>query len=52
MRFGLVLWLLLIIIPARACLWDSDTLETEAKGLPGILKIITGRFERNPPPLL
>jgi len=30
------------------CLWDSDTLRTEAKGLPQLPDIITGRFERNP----
>ncbi|MBI1375597.1 MAG: hypothetical protein GC159_23035 [Phycisphaera sp.] len=33
----------------HACLWDSDTLATEAKGLPGVVDIIVGRFERNPP---
>src|SRR5262249_22783914 len=32
-----------------ACGWDSDTLATEAKGLPGVPQIIVGRFERNPP---
>ncbi len=32
-----------------ACLWDSDTIRAEAKGLPEVLQIITGRFERNPP---
>ena len=35
--------------PALACLWDYDTLRAEAKGLPGVAEIITGRFERNPP---
>lgn len=34
---------------ARACLWDKDTLETEAKGVPTAIKAISGRFERNPP---
>lgn len=34
---------------ARACLWDSDTLAAEAKGVPGVVDIIVGRFERNPP---
>jgi hypothetical protein len=33
----------------RACLWDSDTLATEAKGVPDVVRAITGRFERNPP---
>ncbi|MGE0367021.1 MAG: hypothetical protein AB7Q00_14935 [Phycisphaerales bacterium] len=32
-----------------ACLWDYDTLQMEAKGLPGIAEILTGRIERNPP---
>jgi len=35
--------------PSRACLWDQDTLTTEAKGLPDVVQVITGRFERNPP---
>ena len=33
---------------AHACLWDRDTLAAEAKGLPGITEIITGRFDRFP----
>jgi tetratricopeptide (TPR) repeat protein len=32
-----------------ACLWDTDTLANEAKGLPDVVQVITGRFERNPP---
>jgi hypothetical protein len=43
------LLMLCLAIPSQACLWDSDTLATEAKGLPGVLEVITGRFERNPP---
>lgn len=43
------LLLLVIILPAQACLWDYDTLATEAKGLPDAVQVITGRFERNPP---
>ncbi len=42
---GLVLglpWLL-------GCLWDDDTLSMEAKGIPEIVRVVTGRFERNPP---
>jgi len=35
--------------PARACLWDSDTLAAEAAGLPDAVRAIAGRFERNPP---
>ncbi len=34
---------------AAPCLWDSDTLAAEAKGLPGIAEILTGRIERQPP---
>ncbi|HEY0072633.1 MAG TPA: hypothetical protein VGB77_00935, partial [Abditibacteriaceae bacterium] len=47
--FLLVLAFLAPLPSTHACLWDSDTLSTEAKGLPGTLEIITGRFERNPP---
>lgn len=32
-----------------ACIWDSDTLGIEAKGMPGVLDVVTGRFDRNPP---
>lgn len=41
----------LVLVPAagRACIWDRDTLEHEAKGLPDVVQVITGRFERNPP---
>jgi len=45
-------WLIgLLLLPglALACLWDMDTLANEAKGLPDVVQIITGRFERNPP---
>jgi hypothetical protein len=43
--------LVLILIPAAAlaCIWDSDTLRAEAKGLPGLLEIMTGRIDRPPP---
>jgi len=37
-----------LVYPAKACLWDRDTLAAEARGLPGVVEIITGRFERNP----
>jgi hypothetical protein len=40
---------LLAASPARACLWDDDTLATEARGLPDAVAVLTGRFERNPP---
>ncbi|MBL0870329.1 MAG: hypothetical protein IBJ18_07130 [Phycisphaerales bacterium] len=36
------------IVPARACLWDSDTLRMEAKAFPGLAEILTGRIERFP----
>ena len=34
--------------PAIACLWDYDTLEQEAQGLPDIAMVIAGGFPRNP----
>jgi hypothetical protein len=33
----------------RACLNDRDTLANEANKNPDVLRIVTGRFERNPP---
>ena len=47
-----MLWIVLGLLTPRAvfaCMWDSDTLANEAKGLPETVQIITGRFERNPP---
>ena len=35
--------------PARACIWDRDTLRFETLALPGVVEIITGRIERYPP---
>ncbi len=32
-----------------ACLWDRDTPADEAKGMPEVIAVLTGRFERNPP---
>lgn len=46
-----VIWLIaLLLFPASAfaCLWDSDTLRAEAAGLPGLVDLLTGRFEREP----
>lgn len=45
-----VICLLLIcgISPTYACLWDRNTIEREAKEKPDVLKVITGRFPRNP----
>jgi tetratricopeptide (TPR) repeat protein len=40
---------LLLAAPVLACLWDSDTLAREARGLPGMAEILTGRFERPVP---
>ncbi len=46
---GIILCLLLCLtVGARACMWDYDTLAMEAKGLPDVVQIISGRFERNP----
>lgn len=44
----LILGLILFPASALACLWDSDTLRAEARGLPGIVDLLTGRFEREP----
>ena len=44
-----LLALLLIQGSARACLNDRDTLAEEIKGLPDVVQVVTGRFERNPP---
>ena len=34
---------------AVACLWDYDTLAEEAEGNMDFVRVITGRFDRNPP---
>jgi hypothetical protein len=42
----------LVLVPvavARACLWDRDTLAGEARGLPDVVRVLTGRFGRHPP---
>lgn len=47
-----IVWILIAILTPRtafACLWDTDTLANEAKGLPEVVQVVTGRFERNPP---
>src|SRR5438105_1575377 len=36
-------------LPASACIWDRDTLATEVSGIMDTVRVITGRFERNPP---
>ena len=43
-----LLFLPLLAIEAHACLWDNDTLEAEAKGIPDTIAVIAGRFKRNP----
>ena len=41
----------LVVLSAAClgCIWDSDTLAHEAKGIPNVIAVTTGRFERNPP---
>ena len=39
----------LLAVSVPACLWDYDTLSMEAKGMPDVVDVIVGRFERNPP---
>ncbi len=36
-------------VTLAACLWDRDTPSDEAKGLPEVVAVLTGRFPRNPP---
>jgi hypothetical protein len=36
-------------LSVAACLWDRDTPADEAKGMPEVVAVLTGRFERNPP---
>jgi len=38
---------LVAAIPALACIWDSDTLRDERRGLPGVAEILAGRWERH-----
>jgi hypothetical protein len=46
-----VIALLLLGLPltVAACLWDRDTPADEARGMPEVVAVLTGRFERNPP---
>jgi hypothetical protein len=44
-----LLALTIVVTPALACLWDRDTADAEARGIPEVVHVITGRFERNPP---
>lgn len=50
MRFATLLastFVLLFASLASACLWDSDTLRDERRGLPGIAEVLAGRWERH-----
>lgn len=47
MRFAFVLIVLALQSIASACLWDSDTLRDERRGLPGIAELLAGRYERH-----
>jgi tetratricopeptide (TPR) repeat protein len=55
MRFRVVLILAFFTLATTgwrsitACLWDYDTLRQEARGMPGVIEAITGRFDRYPP---
>jgi hypothetical protein len=51
MRRVLAAAALLLGLPltVAACLWDSDTPESEARGMPEVVSVIAGRFARNPP---
>jgi tetratricopeptide (TPR) repeat protein len=35
--------------PARACLWDTDTLLDEQRGMPTVASILAGKWERHSP---
>ncbi|CAN5627787.1 hypothetical protein BH23PLA1_BH23PLA1_20900 [soil metagenome] len=51
MRRALTALALLLGLPlsVAACLWDRDTPAEEARGMPEVVAVLTGRFERNPP---
>jgi len=51
MRRVLTALALLLGLPVSvaACLWDRDSPANEAKGMPEVVAVLTGRFERNPP---
>lgn len=38
-----------LMAAASACLWDRDTLDQEAKKMPGAIEAIVGYIDRNPP---
>ena len=47
-RWSLILCVFLAL-GSCSCIWDSDSLAREAKAIPDVVAVITGRFERNPP---
>ena len=47
--FAAVVLLLGVPLVVAACIWDRDTPAQEAKGLPEVVAVLTGRFPRNPP---
>lgn len=49
MRPWIYLTCLLLASACAGCIWDRDTLANEANGIPDVISVITGRFERNPP---
>lgn len=49
MRCAAAVAVLVVRCSATACLWDTDTLGEEARGLPTLLDAIVGRVEVNPP---
>ena len=51
MRRTLTALALMLGLPlsVAACLWDRDTPANEAKRMPEVVAVLTGRFERNPP---
>jgi len=49
LRSPLVCAVLLAVPIVPACMWDRDTLTREAKAMPDVIQVATGRFERNPP---
>ncbi len=49
-KYVLLAVMVLTLSPtSRASLWDDETLAADANGLPDLVRVITGRFERNPP---
>lgn len=51
--FGYIALIAVILIvgfplTVTACLWDRDTLAAEGRGMPDVIAVLTGRFERNP----